>query len=180
MINNNRVQVELISIDVNAINEKVYDQVEPDQNLNKTEPQVRQTDDINLGNNNDDSPLPLADYQLARDRNRRQIRPPNRLGYSVCLCLALLSMHELLDTEPKSYQEVIESEHADKWIIAMKDKIASLYKNNTWKLIPKVDNKSLIDCKSLFKVKPGSTLNELTRYKARFFLEVSFMKSSPR
>ncbi|KAL2486280.1 hypothetical protein Adt_31036 [Abeliophyllum distichum] len=106
--------MELISPIVTIRNEEVYDQVELDQNLNETGPQEIQPDDNNLENNNDDYSLPLADYQLARDRNRRQMRSPNILGYFECVSATLLSMHELFDTEPKSYQEAIESKHFDK------------------------------------------------------------------
>ena len=43
----------------------------------------------------------------------------------------------------------------------------SLYENNTWILVPKPEDKRVIDCKWIFKVKEGLTSSELVRFKAR-------------
>ena len=48
----------------------------------------------------------LQNYQLARDRSRREVRPPVRYGYSDSVAFAFTSFHELVDSEPKTYREV--------------------------------------------------------------------------
>ncbi|PNX59901.1 hypothetical protein L195_g059917, partial [Trifolium pratense] len=47
----------------------------------------------------------VSDYQLARDRERRVIRPPNRFGYADLICYALNAAEEVQDSEPKNFRE---------------------------------------------------------------------------
>ncbi|KAL2526533.1 Uncharacterized protein Adt_11587 [Abeliophyllum distichum] len=49
----------------------------------------------------------LRDYQLTRDRVRRPHREPQRFGYELELTFSYASFEELVDIEPKSYQEAI-------------------------------------------------------------------------
>lgn len=49
----------------------------------------------------------------------------------------------------------------------MKEEMSSLEKNQTWKLVPRLKNKSIIDCKWVFKVKEGTSSTEPLRFKAR-------------
>ncbi|KAL0389476.1 UNVERIFIED_CONTAM: Retrovirus-related Pol polyprotein from transposon TNT 1-94 [Sesamum calycinum] len=64
-------------------------------------------------------------YQLARDRDRRESRLPSRFR----------DFHLALNTEsnePSSYREALESSDAKNWKNAMNDEIISLLKNKTW------------------------------------------------
>lgn len=54
--------------------------------------------------------------------------------------------------------------HFTKWFEAMKAEIHSLYLNNTWILVLKPANCSIVECKWLFKVKQES---DHVRFKAR-------------
>ena len=45
--------------------------------------------------------------------------------------------------EPASYQETITSPNSEKWIVAMKDEIDSMAKNDVWELIFHLDAKQL-------------------------------------
>ncbi|KAL0315726.1 UNVERIFIED_CONTAM: Retrovirus-related Pol polyprotein from transposon TNT 1-94, partial [Sesamum radiatum] len=97
------------------------------------------------------------DYQLARDRDRRESRLPSRFR----------DFHLALNTEsnePSSYKEALESSDAKNWKNAMNDEIISLLKNKTWILVPKPENVSIVDCKWVFKRKHE---DNTTRYKAR-------------
>ncbi|KAK4384679.1 Retrovirus-related Pol polyprotein from transposon TNT 1-94, partial [Sesamum angolense] len=78
------------------------------------------------------------DYQLARDRDRRESRLPSRFR----------DFHLALNTEsnePSSYKEALESSDAKNWKNAMNEEIISLLKNKTWILVPKPENASIVD-----------------------------------
>ncbi|KAL0360855.1 UNVERIFIED_CONTAM: Retrovirus-related Pol polyprotein from transposon TNT 1-94 [Sesamum radiatum] len=97
------------------------------------------------------------DYQLARDRVRRETRIPSRFrDFDLAL--------NVEDLEPLTYEEALGSKNSEQWKQAMNEEMESLRKNNTWVLVPKPKNASVIDCKWLFKIKQE---NESTRYKAR-------------
>ncbi|KAH9769407.1 Integrase catalytic domain-containing protein [Citrus sinensis] len=49
----------------------------------------------------------LQDYQLTRDRQKRQVRAPERLGYADLIAYALLAAQEVDQEEPKTYEEAI-------------------------------------------------------------------------
>ncbi|KAK4410175.1 Retrovirus-related Pol polyprotein from transposon TNT 1-94 [Sesamum angolense] len=94
------------------------------------------------------------DYQLARDRDRRESRLPSRFR----------DFHLALNTEsnePSSYKEALESSDAKNWKNAMNEEIISLLKNPP---VPKPENVSIVDCKWVFKRKHE---DNATRYKAR-------------
>lgn len=110
---------------------------------------------------------PLADYNLARDRERRQTRAPVRFGYESELAFAHASYEELADRETKTFEEAMKSEQSEEWFKAMKDEMSSLEKNQIWELVPKPKDKSIVDCKWVFKVKEGTSASEPLSFKAR-------------
>ncbi|KAL2531862.1 Uncharacterized protein Adt_05213 [Abeliophyllum distichum] len=65
---------------------------------------------------------PLVDYQLARDRERRQAREPRRFGYESELAFAYASYEELVDREPNTFEEAMKSEQSEEWLKAMREK----------------------------------------------------------
>ncbi|KAL2238396.1 UNVERIFIED_CONTAM: Retrovirus-related Pol polyprotein from transposon TNT 1-94 [Sesamum indicum] len=96
---------------------------------------------------------PLNDYQLTRDRVRRETRIPTKLrDFDTALNIEL--------SEPTNVEEAMKSE---KWLSAMKEEMNSLKQNNTWKLVPRPKNSSVVDCKWLFKIKQENPI----KYKAR-------------
>ncbi|KAG5868550.1 hypothetical protein JTB14_031037 [Gonioctena quinquepunctata] len=66
---------------------------------------------------------------------------------------------------PTSYEQAINSEESERWLLAMQEEINSLKKNGTWILEEKPENFNIIDCKLVFQVKKSSEGNE--RCKAR-------------
>ena len=96
----------------------------------------------------------LADYQLARDRWRREIRLVQRFGFADIMAHALMTELGPDLGEPSSYQEPMESEHKDKWFQAMEE-MDSLTKNQTWKLVRRPPQQKLIGCRWIFKQKEG-------------------------
>ncbi|KAK4404655.1 Retrovirus-related Pol polyprotein from transposon TNT 1-94 [Sesamum angolense] len=110
------------------------------------------------------------DYQLARDRDRRESRLPSRFR----------DFHLALNTEgnePSSYKEALESSDAKNWKNAMNDEITSLLKNKTWILVPKPENVSIVDCKWVFKknMKTFTTVRIILALTAQFDWELKQM-----
>ncbi|KAH9647611.1 hypothetical protein KPL70_025255 [Citrus sinensis] len=93
------------------------------------------------------------DYQLTRDRARRQIKQTRRYGYADLISYALAAAHQIDEDEPKIYKEAVQSKFSKEWQQAMYEEIMSLYKNNTRELVKKPDKRRVVDCKWIFKVK---------------------------
>ncbi|KAH9647652.1 hypothetical protein KPL70_025267 [Citrus sinensis] len=179
----------IISRDV-AFNEKAVLEVRKDAGLKTQKPQVQ--DDIQFEVEHPDSkksergdssdkdsedhdecsgPQPKSQmqtqvqgYQLTKDREKRQIRPPQRYGYADLIAYALAASHDIEVDEPKSYAEAIQSSNKSKWQEAMNEEIASLKKNHTWILVEKAGNRRTVGCKWIFRVKEGLTANEPSRH----------------
>lgn len=95
----------------------------------------------------------IQDYQLTRDREKRKVKAPERLGYVDLIAYALTTAHELENEEPKRYTEAIASQHSSQWLKAMHEEIESLHKNQTWELIKKPESKKTVGSKWIFKLK---------------------------
>ncbi|XP_073107271.1 uncharacterized protein [Elaeis guineensis] len=102
---------------------------------------------------------------LARDRQRRDIRLPQR--YADMVAYALSIAEETLDAnEPSRYSEAISREDSAQWIVAMQEEIESLLRNKTWKLVKAPKGKKVVGCKWIFKKKERTPGVEDARYKA--------------
>ena len=112
-------------------------------------------------------PAAADNYRLARDRPRREIKPPARYGHADMISYALLTAESYDEEEPQSLKEAINSKDADKWKIAMADEMRSLQKNQTWELVPRPKNQKVVACKWIYKRKEGILGVEEARYKAR-------------
>ncbi|KAL2241729.1 UNVERIFIED_CONTAM: Retrovirus-related Pol polyprotein from transposon TNT 1-94 [Sesamum indicum] len=161
----------LISRDV-TFNENEMPCLEKNQNLEKEQTFIKVEN--NLGDNQQEGesentleietdsetenvenlePNPLENYQLARDRNRRQIRAPTRLrDFETALNIEM--------TESTSIDEAMKSKQ---WLSAMNEEMKSLEENKTWVLVPKPKNASIVDCKWIYKIKQENPI----KYKAR-------------
>ncbi|GAB2299060.1 hypothetical protein Dimus_038548 [Dionaea muscipula] len=53
------------------------------------------------------------------------------------------------------------------WKSAMDDEIKSLHDNKTWTLVQNTENRKVIDCKWIYKIKEGAKESDPVRYKAR-------------
>ncbi|KAL5576887.1 hypothetical protein UlMin_018586 [Ulmus minor] len=83
----------------------------------------------------EEMPTTSSDYQLTRDRSKRQVKPTQRFGYSDFVAFALISFQELTEVEPKTYLEAIKGKQTNQWVEAMKEELSSLKKNGTWQLV---------------------------------------------
>ena len=61
-------------------------------------------------------------------------------------------MH-IKDDEPTVYEEYLNSLEYDKWLIAMKSKMDSIYENKVWTLVDPPEGLKPIGCKWVFKKK---------------------------
>lgn len=109
----------------------------------------------------------LEGYQLARDRDRRERRAPQRYGYADLISFALSIAEDFGENEPKNFQEATKCNEKHLWLAAMQDEMKSLIKNHTWTLVNKPANHKLVGCKWIYKRKEGIAGVEKPRYKAR-------------
>ncbi|KAL2253135.1 UNVERIFIED_CONTAM: Retrovirus-related Pol polyprotein from transposon TNT 1-94 [Sesamum indicum] len=117
----------------------------------------REENQENQEENNDEEIENPNTYQLVRDRVPRERRIPSRLkDYHLALNVENL--------EPSTYEEALESTNSKEWITAMNEEIKALKENNTWVLVSKPKNASIVDCKWVFKIKEE---NNVKRFKAR-------------
>ena len=79
-----------------------------------------------------------------------------------------LSVTESIEIpEPSTYSEVINSDEAAEWTVAMTEEIEPLHKNQTWEAVKPPRGQKIICCKWVFKKKEGIPDAESVRYKAR-------------
>lgn len=111
----------------------------------------------------------LTNYQLARDRPRRTVVAPVKFNDYDCSEVAFaLTVYELMSVdEPRDYAEAMASKDQRKWILTSDDEMDSLRKNGTWVLVRRPQDRKVISCKWLYKIKPGITEEEPERPKAR-------------
>ena len=72
-----------------------------------------------------------------------------------------------LADEPVTYSEAVTGENAHKWKAAIAKELQSLESNKTWEICEKPDNKSLVGCMWVFKLKSPQTEGGEFRFKAR-------------
>ena len=73
----------------------------------------------------------LRNYQLSKDRERREIRPPARYSFADFVFSALVAGLELKSNEPNSFREAMQSKESTRWNRAMDEEMESLKVNGT-------------------------------------------------
>ncbi|KAL2455610.1 Retrovirus-related Pol polyprotein from transposon TNT 1-94 [Abeliophyllum distichum] len=124
------------------LNPREDDQVEVESLLN----------DVNVPDEEENVPLdqvipenPLHNYQLTKDRERKEIRPLIRFDQADFAFV--YNVQDFLGNEPSSFEEVMESKDANLWFVAMREEMNSLLKNKTWVLVNKPKGQKLNGCK---------------------------------
>lgn len=115
------------------------------------------------GDNEDD----ISQYQLVRDRAKREIRLPRRYAESNAVGLALAMTEDGGRPEPKSYEEAVNDPDWESWKEAMDDEMVSQRKNKTFELVNKPENKKIIGCRWVYKRKYGLLGVKRPIFKAR-------------
>ena len=67
-----------------------------------------------------------------------------------------------MDDEPTIYEESLNSLESEKWFIAMKSKMDSMYANQVWTLVDPPKGIKPIRCKWIFKMKTYKEGNVIT------------------
>lgn len=78
----------------------------------------------------------------------------------------LMCAQSVVSSIPSSYAEIKSLDDRDQWEHAVKDELDALYSNKTWTLVPKPENKNIVDCKWIFSIKTNE-FGKPVRYKAR-------------
>ena len=73
---------------------------------------------------------------------------------------------EMVEVEPISYDEAINSANKEQWQKAMEEEMEALAKNNTWKIVPKPSDQTIVRCKWVYKIKRDQD-GSPTKFKAR-------------
>ena len=59
-------------------------------------------------------------------------------------------MCDLVHQEPTSYEKVA---HNKEWVQSMMEEYQSIMKNGVWDIVPKLENKSVVSSKWIYKIK---------------------------
>ena len=103
---------------------------------------------------------------LARDRVRREIRPPSKYAHTDIIAYALNIGDTIELDEPVTFTEVSKSKDKANWLKAIKEEMDSLLKNKTRTIVKRPQDQRVISCKWIYKRKPGIPGVEATRFKA--------------
>ncbi|KAL0388998.1 UNVERIFIED_CONTAM: Retrovirus-related Pol polyprotein from transposon TNT 1-94 [Sesamum calycinum] len=106
-----------------------------------------------------------GDHNIVRRSLRRKTQPVHLNGYAVQLnhcsitsCFFVGASSE----EPECYDE---AKGCLEWEAAMQDEIEALRRNDTWELVPKLENSQLVTCKWVYQLKKKSN-GTIDHYKA--------------
>lgn len=120
--NNFETVIDISKLKVEFSNDKYHEKEEYDYK-NGTNGGV---EDISLP---DLQQFDLQNYQLAKDRIKRQTKASVKYGYIDLIAYPLLSADDI--EEPRSYSKPIESEDNVKWLFSMQKVMDSLQRNHT-------------------------------------------------
>jgi len=127
---------------------------------------------------------PASSSELPKDpprRPQRQVKRPERYGALATTELEGVSQEERDQVylsqvqlfassapsgEPTTYKEAHASPDSELWIKAMTDELESLQTLGTWVVCPKPENRKVIGCKWVYRIKTDAD-GKVTRYKAR-------------
>ena len=85
-------------------------------------------------------------YSIAKDRPRRDIRPPQRYANLVAYALSVAEEISKVD-EPTTFSDAVSYDNSAKWLIVMNKEIESLHQNRTWELVKPPSSKKIVGCK---------------------------------
>jgi hypothetical protein len=81
-------------------------------------------------------------------------------------------MSNIINSKPSSYQE---EENQQLWWDAMMKEYTSIMKNDVWDIVPRLEGKSMVSSKWIYKIKHVVDGN-IEKFKARFVAEGSLKK----
>ena len=94
----------------------------------------------------------------APEGSTRQSNKPNPFPSYVAL------MRDLVEKEPTCFEANVQNKE---WVEAMTEEYQSIMKNDVWEVVPKLEGKSVVSSKWIYKIK-HTTDGSIEKYKARF------------
>ena len=88
----------------------------------------------------------------------RESRPSEIFGSYIAM------VTDIIETEPSSYEE---ASTLSVWRESMMEEYASIMKNNVWEVVPRLEGKSVVTSRWLYKIKYVAD-DSIEKYKARF------------
>ena len=82
-------------------------------------------------------------------------------------------MCDLVDEEPANYEEAIQKKE---WVEAMIEEYQSIMKNDVWDIVPKLEGKSVVSSKWIYKIKYAADESIERSTRKDFWPEVSLRK----
>ena len=80
--------------------------------------------------------VPMQQYSIARDRERRTIKPPQKYEEADMVAYALNVVDNIESSEePSTYEDAVSCSDSGKWMITMREKMESFHKNGTWDMV---------------------------------------------
>ena len=73
-------------------------------------------------------------------------------------------MMKLIEVEPSTFEEDVKHQA---WKDTMNEEYQSIMKNGVWEIVPRLEDKSVVTSKWLYKIK-HATYGSIDKYKARF------------
>ncbi|KAL2532986.1 Retrovirus-related Pol polyprotein from transposon TNT 1-94 [Abeliophyllum distichum] len=138
-----KIQTEVKRLDVNQEvrePEQIDPQVETEQEEVLEQPELEISETV-VPNQEQLEDTNLRDYQLVRDKEKRQVRPNLKYTSSNLMEFVLVSDEALELVEPFSYEEAVNWKNYENWKKVMREEIHSLAKNDTWKLVETKESK---------------------------------------
>ncbi len=103
-------------------------------------------------------------------RTRQRPKLLTDFEYTAWLTTAFLSEYEAGVQDSSKYNEAMISANAKEWKLGFDDEFHSLDVNNTWKLVSRPRDQTVLGGKWVFKTKQDSNA-KITRYKTRWVVQ---------
>ena len=98
--------------------------------IGSSSPSIQQVS-VDAYESTDKNNLEKKEYSIAKDRSRRDIRPPQRYANLIEYALFVAKKIDVVG-EPTTYSEVVSCDDSAKWLITIKEEIEFLHRNGTW------------------------------------------------
>ena len=93
----------------------------------------------------------MTDYQLARDRRRREIKTPVCFAQANLIAYAFSIGEKIEHEDPATFKEAYDSKEKELWLEAIREEIRSLRKNKTWQLVDKPQGRKFFAANGFLK-----------------------------
>ncbi|CAH9091505.1 unnamed protein product [Cuscuta europaea] len=122
--------------------------------------------DLNGNASNEQEEPNLANYQLVRDKEHRNVIP-NRKYISNLAEFIFIASEIVKNNVLETFEQAIKSSKSNEWVKAMQEELQFMFVNQTWILVPKLIGAKVIDCRWIYRIKDSLDPIDLPKYKVR-------------